>query len=101
MVYLIGSEEAAPVGVFGRWHRSISGGEGYRVVDTVVLGTRMRRMTVENPSGPGSGLLRRNIARAAAQLRLERTGRVIFSDDFRNKEQFVREGFDEMNSDAH
>jgi hypothetical protein len=99
MVYLVGEEETAPVSVFGRLRHSLASDEGYKIVSTVVLGMRLRRVTIESPAGQDS-VYRRNVARAAAALRRERDGRVIYSDAFRYKELFMREGFDEMDADA-
>ena len=99
MVYLVGAEETAPAGLPERIRQSLSREAGYTVSGMVILGMRARRVTIENPTGQGS-ILRRNIARAAAALRDERAGRIIFADGFAYKEHLKREGFDEMGTDA-
>lgn len=100
MIFLVDTEETAPGGLRARFHRLLTGGEPFRIEDTVVLGVRMRRLTIEMVPGQSAGATARSIARAAVKMRLEHAGKVIFAAEFRYKELFLREGFVESDASA-
>ena len=100
MIYLIDAEETARPGLLSRLRRMHSGGEGYRIADEIVLGMRIRRMTIESRRDMRPDRLNGNVGRAADALRRERAAHVIYSEGFEYRKLFEQEGFREVDDGA-
>lgn len=71
---------------------------GYRGLHSscsVILGIRSLKITMDVAPSMTSNTIRKRIGYVVERMRSERTGKVVFSDDFPYRELILREGFDE------
>lgn len=98
MVCLVGAEEVPRPGFFRRLQGAAARREGFGTDETVILGVRMKRVTIKTYAGITQKEAGRRLALAAEELRLARAHRVIFAKNFPYREHILREGFEEAES---